>query len=71
MAYLNNTFFGQSPLMSKLGQALTKFRQRRARAESIRVTMRELSALSDRELDDLGVHRGAISEVARRVASEI
>jgi uncharacterized protein YjiS (DUF1127 family) len=34
--------------------------------KSIRLTIRELSRLDDRELDDLGIGRGRIAEIARR-----
>lgn len=33
-----------------------------------RRTFNELSRLSNRELDDLGLHRGEISAIARRVS---
>jgi uncharacterized protein YjiS (DUF1127 family) len=34
-----------------------------------RETVRELSQLSDRELDDLGIIRGDITNIARRYAA--
>jgi uncharacterized protein YjiS (DUF1127 family) len=36
------------------------------RWKSIRVTIRELTRLDDRELDDLGIGRGCIADIARR-----
>ena len=36
------------------------------RWKSIRVTIRELSRLDDRELDDLGIGRWRIADMARR-----
>ncbi|MCZ4273143.1 DUF1127 domain-containing protein [Maritalea porphyrae] len=38
---------------------------------SYRQTVRELSALDDRELNDLGINRGDIQPLAREQASRI
>lgn len=38
---------------------------KRSERISIRQTIKELSALSDRELDDIGITRGQIFEIAQ------
>jgi uncharacterized protein YjiS (DUF1127 family) len=40
------------------------FRESIARKNSLRRTRRELSALTDRELDDIGLTRGDIGRIA-------
>ncbi|WP_341212002.1 DUF1127 domain-containing protein [uncultured Limimaricola sp.] len=44
------------------------FAERRAQSRAYRTTQRELSALSDRELVDLGIHRSMIGDIALQAA---
>lgn len=53
-----------SPLARLIGR-LTAWR---ASARAYGTTRRELSALSERELADLGIHRSMIEEIARQSA---
>ncbi|SMX46700.1 DUF1127 domain-containing protein [Actibacterium lipolyticum] len=41
----------------------------RARRAAFNTTFRELSALTDRDLADLGIHRGEITRIAREEAA--
>ncbi|MCP1170667.1 DUF1127 domain-containing protein [Limimaricola litoreus] len=52
-------------LLSRLAAAFTG---RRAQLRAYRVTRRELSALNDRELADLGINRAMIEEIATQAA---
>ncbi len=66
MAFVTQT--RRSTAGDSLGQRLAAIRQelsdRLARRRLYRQTLNELSALSDRELADLGLHRSQIAEVA-------
>ena len=48
--------------MTKLGKKVTRWLKRQAK---MRQTVRELSALSDKELADIGIHRSMIYDVVR------
>lgn len=48
----------------KIGSALRSFGDSMIKAHQYRTTVRELSALSARELADLGVHRSNIASIA-------
>jgi len=56
-ALLNLTF------LTDLYMTIVRYLMRRA---SVRRTITELSALSDRELQDMGVCRGSIEEIAEK-----
>jgi len=43
---------------------LEKFAQHRAKRKVYRTTVKELSNLTDRELSDIGIHRGMIHSIA-------
>ena len=47
--------------------AIKNFQKRRQARKAYLETMTELSKLSDKELDDIGLHRGNISAVANEV----
>ena len=68
MAYVNSTSVARKGTFDRLialnASVATWVRQRRVYAQ----TLTELSALSDRELNDLGISRLAISEIAHEAA---
>lgn len=51
--------------LTHLVEGLRAYREKRAR---IRQTYAELAACSDRELDDMGIHRSEIGRIAREAA---
>jgi uncharacterized protein YjiS (DUF1127 family) len=57
--------FNPGPLALQLDRAWVKFRRRRAINRAIAETRRQLGALTDRELLDLGLLRADIDRVAR------
>jgi uncharacterized protein YjiS (DUF1127 family) len=68
MAYATDT----SAIGISFGQRFAEFRasvsDRMAKARVYRSTMTELQNLSSRQLDDLGVHRGDIKDIAMQAA---
>ncbi|MDJ0821299.1 MAG: DUF1127 domain-containing protein [Paracoccaceae bacterium] len=72
MAYQTETLLhGQSGLSARLAALTADLRARFARRQVFRTTVRELSALSDRELADLGLNRSVIRRVAYQAAYEV
>lgn len=68
MAYVNST---RGATASYRDRALSSIALIRAAIERRRLysrTFHELSALSERELNDLGIHRAMIAEIARQAA---
>lgn len=55
-------------LRQRLDAAWASVAQRAARRRLYRTTLREFGALSDRDLQDLGLHRAQIRDVARQAA---
>lgn len=47
---------------------IARFQESRARRAVYRQTVEELSNLSNRELDDLGIHRSMITRIANEAA---
>lgn len=47
---------------------IVRLQEARARRAVYRQTVKELSSLSARELDDLGIHRSMISQIAAEAA---
>lgn len=72
MAYATNTRATGSSTGSGFGQRFTAFRaamaDRYARNRVYRTTVTELSALTDRELADLGINRSMIGSIAADAA---
>jgi uncharacterized protein YjiS (DUF1127 family) len=66
MAYINATA-RPAVLDFFLGLA-EQVREARAKRSTYNVTVRELSALSDRDLSDLGIARANIAQIARQHA---
>lgn len=54
--------------LAALRGLVARIRERIEEERRYRQTLRELSSLSDRELDDIGIGRGQIREVAREAA---
>lgn len=68
MAYVNSTRVASNGLADRFAALVksvkTALNQRRVYLQ----TVRELNALSDRELSDLGMHKSMIDDVARQAA---
>ena len=67
MAYVTTTSKGLT-LAQRIANLRADLGQRMARRAVYRDTARELGALTDRELADLGIARADISHVARKAA---
>jgi uncharacterized protein YjiS (DUF1127 family) len=68
MAYANSTRAVGVSLSDRLAATLTVLRAAVQRRRVYDQTRRELKALSDRDLADLGIHRSMIRTVAREAA---
>lgn len=68
MAYANSTRALGVSLSDRLAATLTVLRAAVQRRRVYAQTLRELKALSDRDLADLGIHRSMIRTVAREAA---
>ncbi len=68
MAYANSTRAVGVSLSDRLVATLTVLRAAVQRRRVYAQTLRELKALSDRDLADLGIHRSMIRTVAREAA---
>lgn len=68
MAYANSTRAVGVSLSDRLVATLTVLRAAIQRRRVYDQTRRELKALSDRDLADLGIHRSMIRTVAREAA---
>lgn len=68
MTTMNTT--SSAPVGARVANILNGLRARRAQYAVYRTTMRELEELSERELNDLGIHRSAIRGIAYKAAYE-
>lgn len=68
MAYASAPITARFPLAARLQAALNDAAEAWARYRIFRTTFNELSALSDRELLDLGLARANLKTVARETA---
>lgn len=68
MVYANSTRAVGVSLSDRLAATLTVLRAAVQRRRVYDQTRRELKALSDRDLADLGIHRSMIRTVAREAA---
>ncbi|MEM9319201.1 MAG: DUF1127 domain-containing protein [Pseudomonadota bacterium] len=59
------------PLISRFAEIVEHFQEAFELNREFRNTLRELSALSDRELSDLGIHRENVVQVAWDAAVQI
>ncbi|MFV2038084.1 MAG: DUF1127 domain-containing protein [Paracoccaceae bacterium] len=71
MTYVNSVHNIEIDLANRISSAFHGFFGDIAKARMARRTMRELDALSNRELDDIGLHRAMIPAVARQSAFNI
>jgi len=65
MAFTNDISTFEAGLVNKMWASLKTARERAAQRRAFRHTLEELQALSQRELDDMGIHRSMIHEIAR------
>jgi uncharacterized protein YjiS (DUF1127 family) len=70
MAYETNSIDGGTGVMTRISALVTDYRANAARRKIYRETLRELSALSARDLNDLGLNRSEIRRVAYQAAYE-
>ena len=68
-AHIEQTF-GASLWQSLSASLTTTLAQRLARRRAYHATFSELSALSDRDLADIGLYRADIEDIARKAARE-
>ena len=65
MAHYQITSFSNGSVADRAAAAFATAREAFAQYRSYRITVEELRALSDRELSDLNIARGAIRGIAR------
>ncbi len=70
MTYLtqNSRTVGGASIWQRLSDLTLGAAHRRAQDRAYRSTVRELSALSSRDLADMGIHRADIHDIARQAA---
>lgn len=68
MIYTNTARPGNGTLLDRLAAIVGRMQQAIDRRRIYERTLRELRALSDRDLADLGLHRADLHEVAREAA---
>jgi len=68
MAYVNSTHATTVSISDRFGSLVAGVKAALARRRVYDQTVRELAALSDRDLTDLGISRSVITEVASEAA---
>ena len=68
MAYASQNVRLSSIWAARIATLIHDYRISRERNRLYRQTLKELSALSDRDLDDLGLHRANLNQVAWQAA---
>jgi uncharacterized protein YjiS (DUF1127 family) len=68
MAFATDISNFESGLVKKMWASLRTARELAGQRRAFRHTLTELSALSERELDDMGITRSMIREIAREAA---
>jgi len=68
MADLNATRIAPLGLGDRIASALSSIKDAARRRAVYRQTLRELNALSARDLHDLGIHKSMIGRIAREAA---
>jgi len=70
MAFINDICRFETTLVDRVHQGFAALQRHRVRRAAYRQTHDELSQLTDRELNDLGLSRTDIPAVARSAAEE-
>lgn len=72
MTYTTHTdhAFGGASLWQRLSDLTANLAERQAQRQAFRKTVNELSAMSDRDLTDIGIHRADIRAIAQQAAYE-
>ncbi len=68
MAYINSTRIATAGSADRFGGFVKTLQTALQHRRVYNQTVRELRVLSDRELNDLGIHRSMIAEIAREAA---
>lgn len=68
MAYAQSTVTADTGFSARVAHVLAHLAERRRQQAIYRRTLDELSAMSDRDLADIGLRRGMIEEIARKSA---
>lgn len=71
MAYVNTNRTAGFNLIERLADLRFAIAHRIARSRAYTTTLNELSAMTDRELADIGIARSMIPEIAMRAALEV
>ncbi|MEM9579343.1 MAG: DUF1127 domain-containing protein [Pseudomonadota bacterium] len=64
MAFYTDALTSKFSFMHAISSAWDAYKAEAHKRAAYRTTLRELSALSDHELDDLGLHRSQIKNIA-------
>lgn len=64
----NHALAADTGLRGRVMAAISRVQENRARRAVYRQTVRELNALTARDLDDLGIHRSMINRLAEDAA---
>ncbi|KAB2885052.1 MAG: DUF1127 domain-containing protein [Albidovulum sp.] len=68
MAYVSGVRGGNAGLADRIADVARELGEKWRRYGVYRETVRELNALSDRDLADLGIHRSQVTAVAKDAA---
>jgi uncharacterized protein YjiS (DUF1127 family) len=68
MAYVNATRAGSAGIADRVSTIVKSVKGALVRRRKYAQTYRELDALTERELSDLGIHRSMISQIAHEAA---
>jgi uncharacterized protein YjiS (DUF1127 family) len=66
MCIITNTYTQELDMFSKLKQIVINLDKMQQRQKAVRSTIKELSALTDRELNDIGINRSMIRYIAEQ-----
>ncbi|MFC7703275.1 DUF1127 domain-containing protein [Plastorhodobacter daqingensis] len=70
MAYAHNTQAGHASILDRAATLVAAVRDAIERRRVYRQTLRELNALSTRELNDLGINRSMVTRIALEAAMQ-
>ncbi len=68
MAFINDIQNFEAGLVARMRKSFDMVRRNAIRNKVYRTTLQELNSLSQRELDDLGIARESIQDIARDAA---